>query len=86
MSNTYLATDQLAERIHYNHRTIRNELVDSCLYEGQHYIRPFGRRKIPVVTWALVELNQCEFCCSISELQNRLSVHSNRLQQDALFC
>lgn len=54
MSNTYLTTDQLAERIHYNARTIRNELVDSCLFEGQHYIRPFGRRKILFI-WDRIE-------------------------------
>jgi UTP-glucose-1-phosphate uridylyltransferase len=31
----------------------------------------------------LVELNQCEFCCPTSELQNRLLVRLNSLQQDA---
>ena len=30
----------------------------------------------------LVELNQCEFCCPISELQNRLLMRLNRMQQD----
>lgn len=54
MSNTYLTTDQLAQRIHYNARTIRNELVDSCLFEGQHYIRPFGRRKMLFI-WEQIE-------------------------------
>ncbi|GLS88942.1 hypothetical protein GCM10007916_00090 [Psychromonas marina] len=54
MSNTYLTTDQLAERIHYNPRTIRNELVDCCLFEGQHYIRPFGRRKMLFI-WEQIE-------------------------------
>lgn len=54
MSNTYITTDQLAERIHYNARTIRNELVDSCLFEGQHYIRPFGRRKMLFI-WEQIE-------------------------------
>lgn len=54
MNNTYLTTEQLAERIHYNSRTIRNELIDSCLFEGQHYIRPFGRRKILFI-WENIE-------------------------------
>ena len=54
MENTYLTTDQLAERIHYTARTIRNELVDSCLIEGKHYIRPFGRRKILFI-WETIE-------------------------------
>lgn len=54
MNNTYLTTNQLAMRIHYNSRTIRNELIDSCLFEGQHYIRPFGRRKILFI-WENIE-------------------------------
>ena len=33
----------------------------------------------------LVELNQCEFCCPISELQNRLLMRLNSLKQDAFF-
>lgn len=54
MSNTYLTTEQLAERIHYNAKTIRNELVNTCLFEGEHYIHPFGRRKILFI-WEQVE-------------------------------
>lgn len=54
MNNTYLTTDQLADKIHYNSRTIRNELIDSCLIEGVHYIRPFGRRKILFI-WENIE-------------------------------
>ncbi len=45
MSNTFLTTEQLAERIHYEPRTIRHQLVDKCLFEGRHYVRPFGGRK-----------------------------------------
>ncbi|TPE46475.1 hypothetical protein FJM67_16205 [Maribrevibacterium harenarium] len=52
--NTYLTTEQLAERIQYNPRTIRNELLDSCLFEGRHYIRPFNRRKILFI-WEQIE-------------------------------
>lgn len=59
MSNTYLTTEQLSERIHYNARTIRNELVDSCLLEGRHYIRPFGRRKILFI-WESIEQDMLE--------------------------
>ena len=51
---TYLSTDQLSERIHYTPRTIRNELLDSCLFEGRHYIRPFNRRKILFI-WENIE-------------------------------
>lgn len=52
--NTYLTTEQLAEKIHYTPRTIRNELLDSCLLEGKHYIRPFNRRKILFI-WEVIE-------------------------------
>jgi len=52
--STYLTTDQLADRIHYTPRTIRNELLDCCLFEGRHYIRPFGRRKILFI-WEAIE-------------------------------
>ncbi len=45
MSHTFLTTEQLSERIHYNARTIRHQLVDKCLFEGRHYVRPFGGRK-----------------------------------------
>lgn len=54
MSLTYLTTDELSERIKYNPRTIRNELKDSVLLEGRHYIRPFGQRKILFI-WENIE-------------------------------
>ena len=43
---TFLTTEELAERIKYDPRTIRARLKDSVLLEGIHYIRPFGGRKI----------------------------------------
>jgi len=46
MSQTYLTTDELLERIKYDPRTIRDRLKDSVLLEGRHYFRPFGGRKI----------------------------------------
>lgn len=46
MSASYLTTDQLAELIHYDPRTIRTRLKDAVLLEGVHYIRPFGGRKL----------------------------------------
>lgn len=51
---TYLTTEQLASRIHYDVRTIRNRLKDTVLLEGVHYIRPFGGRKILFI-WEHVE-------------------------------
>lgn len=43
---TYLTTEELAQRIKYDARTIRERMKDSVLLEGRHYIRPFGGRKI----------------------------------------
>ncbi|MCO8094024.1 hypothetical protein EVX74_001060 [Acinetobacter lwoffii] len=54
MNLIYITTKELAERIHYNERTIRNQLKDSVLIEGIHYIRPFGGRKILYV-WERIE-------------------------------
>ncbi|MGH8113249.1 MAG: hypothetical protein ACREPL_15235 [Rhodanobacteraceae bacterium] len=54
MNETYLTTEQLSERIHYDCRTIRNCLKDSVLLEGVHYIRPFGRRKL-LFLWEAIE-------------------------------
>ena len=54
MSHTYLTTQELSELIKYNPRTIRNELKDTVLIEGIHYIRPFGGRKI-IYVWEQIE-------------------------------
>ncbi|WP_029891598.1 hypothetical protein [Polycyclovorans algicola] len=54
MQQTYLTTEQLAGRIHYDARTIRERLKDSVLLEGQHYIRPFGGRKLLYI-WEAIE-------------------------------
>ena len=54
MSDTYLTTDELSARIKYDVRTIRNQLKDSVLLEGIHYVRPFGGRKILYV-WEKIE-------------------------------
>ncbi len=50
----YLTTDELAARIRYDARTIRERLKDSVLIEGIHYIRPFGGRKI-LYMWEPIE-------------------------------
>lgn len=54
MNRTYLTTEGLSERIHYDPRTIRERLKDSVLIEGIHYIRPFGGRKILYI-WECIE-------------------------------
>ncbi len=51
---TYMTTDELASRLHYDPRYIREFLKDSVLLEGIHYIRPFGRRKILFI-WEPIE-------------------------------
>ena len=54
MSYTYLTTEALSERIHYEPATIRSSLKDSVLLEGIHYVRPFGGRKI-LYLWENIE-------------------------------
>ncbi len=54
MITTYLTTQELAKKIKYDPRTIREQLKDSVLLEGIHYIRPFGGRKILYV-WERIE-------------------------------
>lgn len=51
---TYLTTEELAARIKYDPRTIRERLKDSVLLEHRHYFRPFGGRKILYI-WETVE-------------------------------
>lgn len=53
-TTTYLTTEELADRIRYDARTIRDQLKDSVLLEGVHYIRPFGGRKI-LYLWESIE-------------------------------
>lgn len=50
---TYLTTEELAALIKYDVRTIRNRLKDAVLFEGVHYIRPFGGRKILFIREAI---------------------------------
>jgi hypothetical protein len=60
MSHTYLTTEELATRMKYDARTIRNRLKDSVLLEGVHYFRPFGGRKILFI-WEAVEEDMQKF-------------------------
>jgi hypothetical protein len=54
MLKTYLTTEELAELIKYDARTIRESLKDRVLFEGVHYIRPFGGRKILYI-WEAIQ-------------------------------
>ena len=56
MNHTYLTTQELADRIKYNARTIRTRLKDAVLFEGRHYIRPFGGRKTLYI-WENIEID-----------------------------
>lgn len=53
MSTTYLTTEELAARIGYSPRTVRNQLVGKYLFEGRHFVRPFGRKLLFI--WEQVE-------------------------------
>lgn len=57
---TYLTTAELAQRIKYDTRTIRDRLKDSVLLEGRHYIRPFGGRKTLYI-WETIEQDMLAF-------------------------
>jgi len=59
MEQTYLTTEELSSKIKYDARTIREQLKDSVLFEGIHYIRPFGGRKILFI-WERVEKEMLE--------------------------
>ncbi|MGQ0701451.1 MAG: hypothetical protein ACT4PZ_24800 [Panacagrimonas sp.] len=54
MSNTYLTAAELAQRIKYNVRTIRDQWMDTRLIEGRHYFRPMGGRRILFI-WEVIE-------------------------------
>lgn len=60
MSEIYLTTEELSQRIKYDARTIRNRLKDSVLLEGVHYFRPFGGRKILFI-WESIERDMVKF-------------------------
>jgi hypothetical protein len=53
-TKSFLTTEELSNRLHYNERYIRQFLLDSVLLEGVHYFRPFGRRKILFI-WETIE-------------------------------
>lgn len=65
MDPTYLTTEQLSDRIHYDPRTIRNRLKDAVLLEGIHYIRPFGGRKL-LFLWEAIQQDMGKFSAKAS--------------------
>ena len=51
-SEEYLSVDQLAERIPYKSKTIRNLMSRGVFIEGIHFTRLTGR---PIFLWSRVE-------------------------------
>jgi len=51
---TYMTTEELAEKLLYDSRYIRSVLKDAVFQEGIHYIRPFGRRRILYI-WEAIQ-------------------------------
>lgn len=51
---TYMTTEELANRLRYDPRYIRSALKDAVFIEGIHYIRPFGRRRVLYI-WEQIE-------------------------------
>jgi hypothetical protein len=52
--NTYMTTEELAQKLRYDARYIRSALKDAVFIEGIHYIRPFGRRRVLYI-WEQIE-------------------------------
>lgn len=64
---TYLSTAELAARIKYDERYIREHLKDAVLFEGTHYIRPFGGRKILFI-WEAIEQTMREGALNVQAI------------------
>lgn len=54
MTYTYLTAERLAERIHYSTRHIREYLKDRVFFEGVHYVRTPGGRRLLFI-WERIE-------------------------------
>lgn len=67
MTTTYLTTEELAERIKLDPRSIRNRMKDAVLIEGVHWIRPFGRRRI-LWLWEAIEADMVKFSQGASHI------------------
>ncbi len=60
---TYLTTEELAKKLHYDSRYIRSCLKDSVFIEGVHYIRFFGRRRVFYI-WEAIEQDMVKISMS----------------------
>ncbi|QDF67099.1 hypothetical protein FJQ87_10615 [Shewanella sp. SNU WT4] len=55
MQQTLLNAKELSQRIKFSPGYINHVLKDSVFFEGVHYIKPFGGRKIFYI-WEAIEL------------------------------
>lgn len=60
MQMEYITTEQLADRLHYEPRTILTSVKDRVLQPGRHYIKPFGGNKI-LYRWQNIEADMQQF-------------------------
>ena len=73
-----LTTEELAARIKYDSRTIRERLKDSVLLEGVHYIRPFGGRKILYV-WETISRDMRKVAVTSAAARNAIPMANGRV-------
>jgi hypothetical protein len=69
---TFITTEELAERIKYEPRYIRERLVGEVLHEGVHFVRPFGRRKL-LFLWDAIERDLLD---GVTETASRIPLAS----------
>jgi hypothetical protein len=60
LTTNFVTTAELSMLMKYDCRTIREQLKDSVLLEGVHYIRPFGGRKI-LYDWEIIKRDMRKF-------------------------
>ena len=76
LKSTYEVAQVICQNLNIQHKERAVALL--CGYEYLTNIQMIEQWLLE----QLVELNQCEFCCPINELQNRLLMRLNRLKQD----
>lgn len=54
MSKSYISAVELATKIPYHPKYINDKLKDRYLFEGKHYVRPFGGKRVLYI-WEEVE-------------------------------
>jgi hypothetical protein len=77
MTQIYVTTEELSYLIRYDVRTIRERLKDAVLFEGVHYIRPFGGRKI-LYDWEAIKSDMCKY--SADAMGIPMANHLNSMQ------